>query len=110
MAQIQPLTTYEYFLYSTVRLEFGLSSGTSVGTGFVYDHALQSGKKLPLLVTNKHVIAGSQSITVRFHQRDTNATTWAVSGYVDLAFPLLESGWTQHPDPSVDLAAIQLAT
>ncbi len=39
MAQIQPVTTYENLLYTTVRLEIPLLNGqTSVGTGFVYDH------------------------------------------------------------------------
>jgi len=79
MAQIQPPTTSEYFLYTTVRLEIGLANGVSVGIAFVYDHPLQGGQKLPLVVTNKHVVQGAQTITVKFHQRDTSAPTWAVA-------------------------------
>jgi hypothetical protein len=109
MAQIQPTTTYENLLYTTVRLEFTLVSGVSVGTGFVYDHHMTGGPKTPLLVTNKHVVAGCQAVTVRFHQRDTTASRWAVSGYVDLSFPLSESSWVGHPDPVIDLSGIRLS-
>jgi hypothetical protein len=111
MAQIQPITTYEYLLYTTVRLELPLLNGeVSVGTGFIYDHQAQNGQKIPLLVTNKHVIKDSKEVKVRFHQRDVTASRWAVSGYVDLAFPLAESAWTGHPNPDVDLVGIRLST
>ena len=110
MAQIQPQTTYEYFLYTTVRLELPLVNGqTSIGTGFIYDHPVTGGQKITLLVTNKHVVKGSQAVTVRFHQRDATASRWAVNGYVDLSFPLLEADWTGHPDPGIDLSAIRLS-
>ena len=92
MAQIQPTTTYEYLLYTTVRLEFLLAGGpSSVGTGFIYDHHPPAGAKVPLLVTNRHVVKGSVALTVKFHERDTAATRWAVNGYVDLSFSLPES-------------------
>src|SRR5258708_1027518 len=110
MAQIQPTTTYEHLLYTTVRLEFSMAGGkTSVGTGFVYDHYAASAHKTPILVTNKHVVKDCSAVAVRFHQRDTAAPRWAVSGYVDLAFPLSESAWTSHPDPAIDLCAIRLS-
>src|SRR5690349_6932547 len=109
MPQIQPISTYEHLLYTTVRLEIGLANGTSVGTGFFYDHYAQDGRKIPLLVTNKHVVKGCQSIKIRFHQRDSAAPRWVVKGYVDLAFPLTESNWTGHPNPDIDLSAIRLS-
>lgn len=111
MAQFQPVTTCEHLLYTTVRLEFPLTpTEAMVGTGFFYDHRTKTGTKLPLLVTNKHVIRGSKEIKVRFHQRDATAPRWAVAGYVDLVFSLPESQWTGHPDPNIDLAAIPLRT
>jgi hypothetical protein len=111
MAQIQPTTTYERLLYTTVRLELTLADGKEgVGTGVFYDHYTAGGDKIPLLVTNKHVVKDSLSVKARFHQRDTAAQTWAVSGYVDLAVPLPESAWTGHADAAVDLCAIRLST
>src|ERR1700730_15843620 len=111
MAQIQPTTTYERLLYTTVRLELKLvDDKEGHGTGFFYDHYTAGGDKIPLLVTNKHVVKDSLSVKARFHQRDTTALTWAVSGYVDIDFPLPESAWTGHPDPTVDLCAIRLST
>jgi hypothetical protein len=110
MAQIQPLTTYEYLLYTTVRLEISIVDDTKIGTGFLYDHHTAGGEKIPLLITNRHVVAGCQSVAVRFHRRDTSAPRWAVSGYVDLSLPILEAQWTGHPDPAIDLSAIRLST
>jgi hypothetical protein len=111
MAQIQPVTTYEHLLYTTVRLELALvGNQTGVGTGFVYDHYTSGGTKVPLLVSNKHVVKDSLAVKVRFHQRDPSAPKWAVSGYVDLDFPLPESAWTGHPDPDIDLSAIKFNT
>jgi hypothetical protein len=109
MAQIQPTTTYENLLYTTVRLEFTLANGSSVGTGFVYDHHGPGGPKTPLLVTNKHVVAGSQAVKLRIHRRETTASRWAVSGYVDLSFTLPESAWASHPDAAIDLVGIRLS-
>ena len=71
MAQIQPLTTYENLLYTTVRLEIPLVSGqTSVGTGFVYDHYRQDKTKVPLLVTARHVVRDAKEVKVKFHVFD----------------------------------------
>jgi hypothetical protein len=109
MAQIQPVTTYENLLYTTVRLEIPLVNGqTSVGTGFVYDHYQQDKKKVPLIVTARHMVKDAKEVKVRFHQRDISASTWAVSDYVDLMFALPESAWTAHPDRDIDLVAIKL--
>jgi hypothetical protein len=107
--QIQPLTIFEHLVYTTVRLEISLANGTSIGTGFVYDHFGPAGEKRPLLVTNKHVVSGCQAVTLRFHQRDTTADRWAVSGYVDLSFPLNEQDWVGHSADTVDLTAIPLS-
>ncbi len=108
MAQVQPTTTYERLLYLTVRLETTLPGGMGLGTGFVYDHVTKGGDKVPLIVTNKHVVRGSTAVKVRFHQRDTAAPRWAVSGYVDLDLPIAEAAWTGHPSPDIDLTAIRL--
>jgi hypothetical protein len=110
MAQIQPSTSFEYLLYTTVRLELGLAGNvSSIGTAFVYEHQTAPGDKTPMLITNRHVVAGSTYVTVRFHRRDPSAPTWAVDGYVDLAFPLSESEWIGHPDPTIDLCGIKLS-
>ncbi len=68
----------------------------------------QDKKKVPLLVTAKHVVRDAKEVKVRFHQRDVSASRWAVSGYVDLTFVLPESAWTGHPDSDIDLTAIRL--
>jgi hypothetical protein len=62
MAQIQPVTTYEYLLYTTVRLEITIPGDTSIGTGFLYDHYTAGGEKIPLLITNRHAPIPTQSM------------------------------------------------
>jgi hypothetical protein len=110
MAQIQPTTTYESLLYSTVRLELplrGSGPDPAVGTAFCFDHFPAGGQKITLLVTNRHVVEDSKSVSVRFHRRDA-ADTLSVNGYVDLSLSVTEHDWTGHPDPGIDLCAIRL--
>jgi len=109
MAQIQPQTTSESFLYVTLRLDLVLNDGNiAVGTGFVYNHQTPENRTFPILMTNRHVIADSQSLKVKFHRLDPSVPGWTVSGYVDLTLPLSETAWTGHPDPAIDLAGIPL--
>ena len=53
------LSMTEQFQYITVRIEVELSDGgLSTGTGFFFQLCESEGKHIPVVVTNKHVIAG----------------------------------------------------
>lgn len=103
--------------YMTIRIlvsqenEFndsGEINWTGSGTGFLY--MLEAHGEVPVLITNKHVLAGARLIGLTFH---------AATG--DKEKPVPEQGpgrliaissdhaaIFEHPDPDVDLAAIPL--
>jgi S1-C subfamily serine protease len=49
-------TVTEHMLFSTVRLEADVPTGTSTGTGFIFSYRPADTDHL-FIVTNKHVIA-----------------------------------------------------
>lgn len=117
MMTIAPGTLSEQLLYSTVRLV----CGNSVGTGFFF-HATLHGRPMPLLVTNRHVIAPTDPGSIT-SEGTTVETELAVHGHklvmVDgKAAPGGESHvvrvakhtWFGHPDPNVDLAVLPAAS
>ncbi|CAA6811382.1 MAG: Trypsin-like peptidase domain-containing protein [uncultured Campylobacterales bacterium] len=98
----------EQLVHSTVRIETILrNGGNSTGTGF-YMNFLQNGdSSIPVIVTNKHVIAGAQ--LGRFH-----VTTAGDDGAPNLGshqqFQIenFEDQCVLHPDPKVDLAVFPI--
>lgn len=72
-----------------------------IGTGFFFVQMTTKGEGLPCLVTNKHVIAGLDSVYVRANP---------VAGGPAREFELLLRGgngepyWFVHPDPEIDIA------
>ena len=105
---IKPITITEHLLFSTLRLE--TSSG--VGTGFYFVFDLEDNKKIPVIITNKHVLNGNSNEDVQFSlhyvQNDRPSeeviniiysTNWIFHDYYDLAFtfinPLFEQIKTQ---------------
>lgn len=57
---------------STVRIECDVvGGGVSVGTGFWFGFSTTEDSGLPLLVTNKHVIANSTTIRIRLNVSST---------------------------------------
>ncbi len=59
---MKPKTISEQLQYSTVRL---VTASGSTGTGFFFEFSFE-GKKVPVIVTNKHVIKGNQNEEVSF--------------------------------------------
>jgi hypothetical protein len=113
---ITPGTLSEQLLYSTVRLV----CGDSVGTGFFF-HATLHGRQLPLLVTNRHVLAPSDisaigsgttlgvDLEVHGHKLgvvDGKPVPCGISHVVRVA----KHTWFGHPDPTVDLAVMPVAS
>lgn len=95
----------EQLAHCSVRIETTLKSGcTACGTGFFMNFLQTDTEAIPAIITNKHVIANSES--GKFH-----LTLSKPDGSPDLGnhhqFTLsnFESLWIQHPDNNVDLAA-----
>jgi len=95
----------EQLTHSTVRIETNLhGGGVSTGTGFYMRFLEKEGNCVPVIVTNKHVIANAN--VGKFHV--TLATTDGLpeSGkHQQFQFSNFEQQCIKHPDPNVDLAA-----
>lgn len=90
---------------STVRIECDVvGGGVSVGTGFWFAFASTDDTGLPLIVTNKHVIANSATIRIRFNV--SSSTSPHLKFYdVTVNNP---SEFIQHPDPNIDICALPI--
>jgi hypothetical protein len=100
---------------STVRLESEKAEGrTSVGTGYFYTFVEdQDGQKVhaPMIVTNKHVIQGSQRLTIVCQVMPEGAQIQNDgSAPGEMQFPMVYIGVegvaVNHPNPDIDLCAI----
>lgn len=95
----------EQLTHSTVRIETNLhSGGISTGTGF-YMHFLQKEDTcIPVIVTNKHVIANAS--IGKFHVTlATDAGLPDTGKHQQFQFANFEQQCIKHPDPNIDLAA-----
>jgi hypothetical protein len=98
------LGVIEQLVHCSVRIETSLrGGGTSCGTGFFMNFLQKEDHAVPVIVTNKHVIADSD--VGKFH-----LTLAKPDGLPDIGshqpFSLqnFESLWIKHPDANVDLA------
>jgi hypothetical protein len=106
------LNTTEQLINNTIRIET-LNEQLQVigtGTGFMFDlKRVQDQKTIqPFLITNKHVVEGG------FAYRLVFSTSDIVGNIIDrVHYPMTvlnsELPWKMHPEPDVDLCAIQLA-
>ena len=69
---INPKTTSEQLLFSTVRL---VASNGSTGTGFFFKFGFENNLSVPVIITNKHVVNNNQKENVKFylHLKNGNA-------------------------------------
>lgn len=96
--------------HSTVRIECKLTNGThSTGTGFFFRFLEEGTTHVPVIVTNKHVVAGAVEGKFLIHglgadgQPAPDSAIWVELG------PRFEELWTPHPDPTIDLCVMPIA-
>jgi len=103
-----------YISLSTVRLLCGNAGvSTSVGTGFFYvgEFDVPEGKaQVPLIFTNKHVVAGCEEIRMTLTVRQPSveiSEIVAAPGDIhrNILIPECQQRMLLHPDPQVDLCA-----
>lgn len=100
-------------LFATVRIEVELADGCGVGTGFFFNYSYREGDERAdyvMLVTNKHVIEGAKTATIRLHRaRHGSDARGQFVEYVGLPvsvdIPEVTTLFVDHPDPAVDLCA-----
>ncbi|WP_080672171.1 S1 family peptidase [Bradyrhizobium japonicum] len=108
---IQPTSIAEQLMYSTVRIIAQNGAAISRGTGFFYNFPLkEEGQVVPAIITNRHVVQGSISQNFLLHLHDPKKGEKAPSGTFNVNIQAgLGNGWTEHPDPNVDLCVLPIA-
>jgi hypothetical protein len=103
-------------VYSTVRLECEYDDGgTGGGTGFIFSFARRGDEDAPdfqhapAVVTNRHVVEGARRGAFHLHRRSAGGGPSSRDS-VRLVFEDFRSGWIPHPDPTVDLCVMPLAS
>ena len=103
------LSPAERLAHSTVRIECDmLGGGTGTGTGFFYNLGQKGDQRAPVIVTNKHVVAGSVKgrflLTLRNEKNDPD-----IGNTKSFELDNFETRWIPHPDDNVDLCVMPIA-
>jgi hypothetical protein len=100
------LTISEQLTYSTVRIECLLSDGAAgTGTGFFYKCLDEDGRHVPVIVTNKHVIANAREGRFHLTLRDNEGNP-RTGEHHHISLDGFEQRWIHHPDPDVDMCVM----
>jgi hypothetical protein len=104
---IEPKTIAEQLMYSTVRI----STQVGRGTGFFYNFPLkEDGQVVPTIITNKHVVQGSDTQTFLLHVFSPSVGQKSPSSTFEVKLSGgLGNGWVEHPDPNIDLCTLPIA-
>jgi hypothetical protein len=99
----------EQLVHSTVRIELKLSNGgTATGTGFFMRFLQEeNNRSVPVIITNKHVVAGSVSGELIVTVAKDDGTP-DLENHITIEVPDFESSCIEHPDPNTDLVALPI--
>ena len=89
-------------LFTTVRIESKLPTGTGYGTGFMVRHDISATQGGYFLVSNRHVFMDAESIRFFLFRSDGDGP--ALGNKMDVDISGFSGAWTPHPDPDVDIA------
>lgn len=100
-------TASEHLIFMTIRLVAKSKVSTSTGTGFIY--VVEKGsQQIPVIVTNKHVIEGADTVEACFHEAIPGGKQ-PTGSFITIEIQKFSTSIVKHPDPLVDLVAIFLA-
>ncbi|MGI6387556.1 MAG: S1 family peptidase [Desulfomonilia bacterium] len=102
------LSPVEQLAHSTVRIECDVPGGIGTGTGFFYCLDKNGDQHIPVIVTNKHVVAGATKGRFLLTLQDATGGP-SVGTFQAFEFDAFEQRWLPHPDPNVDLCAMPIA-
>ncbi len=99
------LTPAEQLTHSTVRIECETTDGMSTGTGFFF-RAMDDGQRhVPVIVTNKHVVAGARRGWFHLTKRKPDDSA-DIGQHIRIEVADFEKRWLPHSDGAVDLAVM----
>jgi hypothetical protein len=103
------LPATEQLQHSTVIVRCVNAKGeASSGTGFLFALFQHNGQNVPVIVTNKHVVAGAARGVLRWTLR-TAENRPDYGKFIDVEIADFEKAWIPHPDAQVDLAIFPCA-
>ncbi len=111
---ILPFT--EELAVSTVQIQVELNkdnaTGTGTdyftGTGFFFSFFMEDKENIPVIVTNKHVVAGAKKGSFILTNTNDDGTPNTTS-HILVSLDSFESRWIAHPDSTIDLAIMPIA-
>ncbi|MDQ0103686.1 hypothetical protein J2T10_003351 [Paenarthrobacter nicotinovorans] len=99
-------TISKQLLFTTAKITAHMpGGGISSGTGFIMDIG-ESGERIPILITNKHVVAGAQSLSVRLIGQAQGKPKLGLAH--DFPFNPADLPFVGHPDPAIDITSVPL--
>ena len=107
-----PMYLADKLAYLTAHVRSKLGQSPVTGTGFFFDFCVQLCKdgrlrRVPTLVTNKHVVLGYTSTTIRFTVMENGRPS---DKFIDYTLTSEDANqWIPHPDNYVDLCALPIA-
>jgi S1-C subfamily serine protease len=101
-------TPTKELLFSTVRIVNEAPIGVTVGTGFLMQKSVGDSRSIPLIVTNKHVLANADRLKLGFIARSQATDQPALGRRCDHVISSPDGQWTGHPDPEVDVAVLPI--
>lgn len=100
------LTVFEKLLYSTVKITVQRGTATSTGTGFFYAVDIGNNHMVPLLVTNKHVLAQGGVASIWCHEKASGPVLKSSGSVKQVTLTVAPGATIEHPDPNIDLCAV----
>ncbi|RIO10739.1 S1 family peptidase [Mammaliicoccus sciuri] len=82
------------------------TDNNSSGTGFFYNFSFPNGTALPVILTNKHVVEGCNSIEIILSKNDYFTSKNKVVEKEIILLEDLQNRITNHPSDDIDLCAI----
>jgi len=104
------MNAYEQFCYCTTRIESVNTNAStiSVGTGFFFTFTTKNGNHKVLLITNKHVIEGSNKLTIHFSAAKEDGFP-NINSHINLVLSReFDQIIYKHPDLEIDLCALDI--
>lgn len=106
---MEKLSLMEQLCFSTTRIETYDANGNSYsGTGFFFRLGNDENKKIPLVVTNKHVVKGMTKGFFILTKADSNGNPMH-KDHLKIRIDQFEQKWIFHPDDDVDLCVLPVA-
>ena len=99
---------FENLAQGTIRIESKLRNGAiSSGTGFFVKFVEQGDSFVPAIITNKHVVAGAVSGSLRFTLSNKDGGPNHDRQHL-FEIDNFQKPWINHPDPNIDLCAMPI--